>query len=616
MARSSAPGQTAVDYVTIVLSPALITGLVGSLVLFLLEVFYRGDESGQDWKQRLQWILSFYVLGAVLVSRISMMSEIASRFWIYGSILALLTYVGLQGFVAYPHGVREVSFLINGVLVAVVWWCAHRLTWDCTNVDEEADVSGEGVLQAAGLAASESDEGKAAAQPEEPKTLWQRWKEYKERRAKRRTLGVWVVYFSLAALPIFGLGQSLIPLTDPDRRAFTFWLMTIYVGCGLGLLLTTCFLGLRRYLRKKRLQMPAAMTGAWLTMGGLLIAVLLLAGALIPRPYQERPIADLVDPAGAKKREANRFAPKGDSPGEGKGQAGEKHDPNAKDAGKTGEQGKDAGKDKGKGEKGQGQDKDGKGGSDSARDKGKDGGEKGKDGGEKGKAQPKDGEQGNQKDGGKGGKQEEAAKGMKEMEKGQQNNTSSALSGVQQFLQRVGPWLKWIVFGLIAVLVAVALFRGGLGWLANFSTWAKGLLDAWRKFWAGLFGAKKEEAEAGDEAAAAEVDPLAPFSSYANPFESGRAEQMSMRQLVRYSFAALEAWAREHGVPRRPDETALEFAARLGGEFPALEAEAGRLAQLHARAEYASAELPAGAAQALRAFWDKLDRVAAAPLSA
>src|SRR5262249_11897045 len=150
-------------------------------------------------------------------------------------------------------------------------------------------------------------------------------------------------------------------------------------------------------------------------------------------------------------------------------------------------------------------------------------------------------------DGGKAGKQEEVAKGMKEMEKAQQNNSSSSvLSSVQQFLQRVGPWLKWIVFGLVAVLVAVALFRGGLGWLANFSSWAKGLLEAWRKFWAGLFGGKKEEASAGDEKERDSFTPETPFSSYSNPFDSGLAEQMSLRQLVRYSFAALEAWAREH----------------------------------------------------------------------
>ena len=85
-------------------------------------------------------------------------------------------------------------------------------------------------------------------------------------------LGGWVIYFSLAALPLFGLGEALIPAEETGRRQYAFWLMSLYVGCGLGLLLTTCFLGLRRYLRQRRLQMPAAMTGVWLTAGGGLIA--------------------------------------------------------------------------------------------------------------------------------------------------------------------------------------------------------------------------------------------------------------------------------------------------------------------------------------------------------
>ena len=38
--------------------------------------------------------------------------------------------------------------------------------------------------------------------------------------------------------------------------------MVIYVGSGLGLLLTTSFLGLRLYLQRRRLRMPLAMT-AW-----------------------------------------------------------------------------------------------------------------------------------------------------------------------------------------------------------------------------------------------------------------------------------------------------------------------------------------------------------------
>lgn len=115
------PNQTLADYVTIVFSPVLIMGLVGSLVFFLLEVFYR---THGEWRDRLQWILFFFVFGAVLTARISMMGEIASRASLYGSILALLTYIALQRFVEYPAEVRSLSFLVNLVLVAVVWWCA------------------------------------------------------------------------------------------------------------------------------------------------------------------------------------------------------------------------------------------------------------------------------------------------------------------------------------------------------------------------------------------------------------------------------------------------------------------------------------------------------------
>ena len=46
-------------------------------------------------------------------------------------------------------------------------------------------------------------------------------------------------------------------------------------------MLTTSFLGLRRYLRQRNLQMPAAMTGLWLGIGALLIAVFLFMIGLV-----------------------------------------------------------------------------------------------------------------------------------------------------------------------------------------------------------------------------------------------------------------------------------------------------------------------------------------------
>src|ERR1019366_5379473 len=108
------PRQTAADYVTIVLSPVLVMGLVGSLVLFLLEVFYKADG---PWKERLQWILSCYVFGSVLTARISMMGDIAGRSRLYGIVLAMVTYLGMSAYVEMPEAIRPISFLINLFLI-------------------------------------------------------------------------------------------------------------------------------------------------------------------------------------------------------------------------------------------------------------------------------------------------------------------------------------------------------------------------------------------------------------------------------------------------------------------------------------------------------------------
>ena len=50
--------KTLVDYLVIAISPALIMTLVGSLVFFLLEVFYRGNFQG-----RLEYIFALFVIG-------------------------------------------------------------------------------------------------------------------------------------------------------------------------------------------------------------------------------------------------------------------------------------------------------------------------------------------------------------------------------------------------------------------------------------------------------------------------------------------------------------------------------------------------------------------------
>src|ERR1700680_2546184 len=107
--------KTPVDYVLLILTPALIMTLVGRLVFFLIEVLYDGQ-----FKDRLRWAFFFYVFGAVLVARISMMADIAARAPIYGLILAVLAWLVLLVYIQYDKDSAAASFgwAINMVLIA------------------------------------------------------------------------------------------------------------------------------------------------------------------------------------------------------------------------------------------------------------------------------------------------------------------------------------------------------------------------------------------------------------------------------------------------------------------------------------------------------------------
>jgi hypothetical protein len=628
---SDRPNQTLADYVALAISPALIMGLVASLVFFLVNVLYAGE-----FVDRLRWILFFFVFGAVLIARMTMRDDTSSRAALYGVPLGVLTWLGMQMFVEYPEdgGIRQLSWIINAGLIGLVWWCAHRLTWDCTNVDEETDMNAEGVLQAAGL---ENERAETKSEEEEKPSpregFWQRWRRYQEGRKKKRTLGVWVVYFSLAALPLFGLGQALIDAADAERRRTSFWLMVAYVGCGLGLLLTTCFLGLRRYLRQRRLKMPLAMTNVWLTAGGLLIAALLVIGAVLPRPDAEYSLFSLT-PSKSPKRGASKYAMKGDRPGEGEGRPGADDPEGKKDSsdsgGKKGQQ---------KGERGDPvrQGKDGSGGNEGKSGQGD------KQGQNSGKSQnsQNSGENQNKGDAGSGRDQkaekdnnkqargsndersssdqrEQKSNGEQSERTSSNSNSSSKVSpsALRDFVGKVSPVLKWVVFAILGLAVLFFVLRSGLSFLANFSDWARRLLDALRNFWANLFGGwtrTKENEERSEEEE--QTIPERPFASFHNPFDGGRS-RMAVPELIRYTFAAVQAWARERDLGRQPGETPSEFAQRVGMEVPALEADLNRLAVLYARAVYARGGLPGNSVEVLRHFWQRLEAVAEQPLSA
>jgi hypothetical protein len=613
--------QSLADYVIVAISPALIMTLIGSLIYFLLEVFYPGEYQG-----RMRWILACFVFGSVLVARVAMHPEAAPRAPIYSVVLTLAAWFALGMFIEYPGELRTVSWVINAGLVLLVWWCAKRLTWDCTYIDDEVDAGKTGLLQATGLEKS--------AKKEEPLTeddpklgWWDRFVRYRDAQRKKHTPGAWVIYFSLPAMAMFGLFQALIPAEDEPRRRYTFLMMAVYIASGLGLLLTTCFLGLRRYLRQRKLRMPAKMVGSWLLTGGALVAVLLIVGAVLPRPNSETALVD-IDPLGSRKRKANEQSFVKDGSGKDKGNPGENE--NKQDGpgkGKDSSGGKDS-----KGEKGsQGKDqksgnqKDGKNGNQKSGDQkdGKNGDQKDGKGGKEQKKdvdQKKDGNQKKDNDGSSGN--DEAKNDKKEDQKNKDDG--SAMSKSKEFFRhlpqmgQLSTVLKWIIFGVLAALVVIHMLKSGLSWLANFTKWARDLLDSLRAFWERLFGGR--ESDAGEKATVATpiatIRPPRPFSSFRNPFDDGSARRRSPEEVVRYTFAALQAWAHEHDLGRPPEETPLEFAARVGDEVPSLDEDARQLALLYARAVYARGSLPAQSLETMRQFWGKLETVAEHPLSA
>jgi hypothetical protein len=76
--------------------------------------------------------------------------------------------------------------------------------------------------------------------------------------------------------------------------------------------------------------------------------------------------------------------------------------------------------------------------------------------------------------------------------------------------------------------------------------------------------------------------------------------------LVQYTFEALEAWARDNGQPRPPEQTPHEFARSVGSSLSSLADDARHLADLYCQVAYAPGSLPAASATRLSHLWQEM----------
>jgi hypothetical protein len=624
---------TLLDYTIIAFNPALIMVMIASLVFFLLECLYRGD-----FNARLRYIYGLYIFAAVLIARISI-EEGRQRGVLFALPLGLAAWFVSSQFIEVRGLAGPLSLLANGLLLALVYWLADRITYDCTLIDESGDSSAQGLLQTLGLEKTAESLGRSITGTNSAATT-----------RTRHNPGVWVIYLAVAALPLFAFGQWLLPAGGARQSALRF--LACYLGSALGLLATTSLLSLRRYVRQRSAEVPAEVSLAWLVTSGVGIAALLLAAWLMPLPGRwfgiSEPPGWLTSPI---KLSASRWgwgnegvsdgeqsssaqgesrsdsssqmegeSERGNQPGGSASQTGSSSRQNApsSNAGPQGEQG--SGQQSGQASSG------GSSSSSSSSSSGQP---------ENSNARSPDSQQSTRTDSQQGGEQSPASSSSVEgssarNSKTDQSNRSASPSAASRDQEREGTprnpsdrqpdrrgasrapsdsrpasptrpstpppgiqlpsiasLFKWLIY---ALLLSIVGYYGIRNW--------REIQEWWRRLRSS--NQVLEQPEHVEQVTAPPPTPPRPFSSFANPF----ARKAAADECVLQTFHAVEAWAREHDLPRGPDETPAEFAQRLQERF-GLQG-AGSLADAYGLVVYGRQQPSKDSLRDVAALWPQL----------
>ena len=542
------PDKTAADYLVIGVSPALIMVMVHSLCFFLVDIFYRGEAIGG-----VRWVLFWFVLAVVLIARIGIEQD-AGHAMTYGVLLAVVTWIYLATI--------QPNVIFGAILLGLVWFTAHQLTVNCTLIDEDDDASGEGLLESAKRAPGPVEKKPTTPARETTSTLsglrpaavLAVLKQKRQKAAREQIPGIWLIYYSLAALPIFGLGQTLLPSGDWAARHRGFVYLFCYLAAALGLLMATSFLGLRRYLRQRRLVMPGYIAFGWIQFGAVSAIIVLCLALLLPRPGSGAAWVALRYRIDSQIRQASQFAARFGPHGHGAGRAGNQTSPDGKEQNPSTPPDQTSG------------DSQGNGGS-------------GKSPGQ-GPGDQQSNEEGKQGPPGHDGS----------------GNPGQHVPNLSPPAAAVYPWMRllfWIVVGLGAGWL---LFRYRLVILAAFqSIWA-----ALRSLIAMLLGLQKPQARAVP--IGTKLAQIQPFNRFKNPFLTGADRIWPAEQLIIYSYDALQSWVLEQGVPRAP-QTPREFCRQMAVELPDAATELEQLAFLYGHVAYGRSVPANYDPETLRALW-------------
>ena len=501
--NTSRPTKTAADYLVIAVSPALIMVMVHSVCFFLVEVFYRGEAGGG-----VRWVLFWFVLAVVLIARIGI-EQGDGQAMLYGLALAAVTWLYLSTI--------QPTVIFGALLLGIVWFTAHKLTSNCTLIDEDADASGQGLLQSISrlprlLKKTPPPVAKPATPPLPAPVLVP--PSEKKKSARSQIPGVWLIYFSLAALPIFGLGQTLLPADDMAARHQGFIYLFSYLAAALGLLVTTSFLGLRRYLRQRRVVMPGNIALGWIQFGAIGAVVVLCLCLLLPRPGAGEAWGGLRYHVDYQLRRASEFAARFNPHGSGSGRSGNQSPPAGQPQNPPSQPGPAPNPDQNQNPEVPSS---------------------------TGQPSPQPSQKGTPQAGGNEGK---------------------PMPSLTPPAGAVYPWLRTLFWIAVTLGLIWLLYRNRVLIL----TMLRSAWTAIRNFIASLLGWTKSSTAATPVTPKLAAPP--PFKTFNNPFLTGADRVWPPEQLITYSYGALRSWVLEqearHGSPLTP----REFCRRLAAEIP------------------------------------------------
>lgn len=566
-----------------VANPLLIIAMVASLIFFLIEIFYRGPHV-----LRLNLIMTLFTMATVLISRISIEAG-KERAAMYAAGLALATLATTSVVVDFEYeNLAALEPVVIIFLILVVMWVSNRLVWDCTLLGRTRDVSAMGLLEA--IRQKFVPKGKPDANQTEPRKT--KKKEKSEsfsifefmlgRNGKNTTPGLWVFYLAVAAFPIFGIGQWFV---NPSSSGFSiFFLFAIYLTSGLGLLMVTSLLGLKRYVNKRGVSIPEPVAMNWLFVGTMFLIGLMLLISFLPRPDLSSTMNDYLVLLGSNEKTSEvaigedndlpeqadgnqnakpKLKPQNDQQGDqptpsddapvADGKRGDETDPNSSQK-----------QDGGGGEKSDSNSDDGnkKSGNKGESDQGQ-----GDDGEKTDQRENEDGDKGKNPEG-RNGDDAEADQARGEPKQNEQPNEQPEKQGNEQptkvakmerpaappppiSLKPNSDSFRWMLYSLVGLI----LLTIGIMYRAE-------LIRMWRQ----LFAAKKPKSTESTEDTLQGDGILMrpkPFSSFADPFASGMAKKVRPDKLMEYSIDAMRAWSNDRGIDVSGHSTVNDLVAAI-----------------------------------------------------